>query len=326
MYQATLGEPLFIADIGGTNARFAITEAGALKHQKSMTLAVQEHGSLQQAITFYLHSQQIKNAPKIACIAVACPTHEDKIKLTNSHWSFLKSELKQALGFEHLWVINDYTALAHGIVHLTPEQKHRIGNIAPRANQTLAVIGPGTGLGMSGLIYHQNSWAVLVSEGGHIDFAPSNKLEMDILNYLLKQHNRVSVERLLSGMGIENIYQALGHITDQPSIALNATDIAQLATENDPLATQTLEVFFGILASTAGNCALMLQAKGGVFITGGIVPKLLASINIQTFRQRFENKGRFKDFMATIATEVVTDTQPGLLGAAAFVRHIIAPP
>lgn len=326
MHQPQQGESLLIADIGGTNARFAIAKAGTLTHTNPMTLAVKEHASLQQAIEFYRHSQHIQNMPKLACLAVACPTHEDKIKLTNSHWSFLKSELKQALGFEHLWVINDYTALAHSIVHLTPEQKHRIGCATPRANQTLAVIGPGTGLGMSGLIYHQNSWAVLVSEGGHIDFAPSNKLEMDILSYLLKQHSRVSVERLLSGMGIENIYQALGHITDQPSETLNATEIALLAQQNNPLATQTLDVFFGILASTAGNCALMLQAKGGVFITGGIVPKLLTSINAQSFRQRFENKGRFKDFMATIATEVVTDTQPGLLGAAAFVRHLIAPP
>lgn len=317
------GEQLLIADIGGTNARFALCESGSLEHKQPMTLAVKDYPSLQLAIEDYLAKQNLTRSPKYACLAVACPTHEDKIKLTNSHWSFSQQALKKALGFEHLWAINDYTALSHSLPYLNHEQLHPIGDASFQENETLSVIGPGTGLGMGGLIYHQNSWAVLVSEGGHIDFAPSNQLEIEILQFLLKRHKRVSIERLLSGMGIENIYQALAEILSLDAEPISASEIGKKAQEGDELAKQTFDVFFGILASTAGNSALMLQAKGGVFIAGGIMPKLLDMLDEQAFRARFENKGRFSEFMAKVSTQIVIEKQPGLLGTAAFMRHLV---
>lgn len=317
------GEQLLIADIGGTNARFALCESGSLEHKQPMTLAVKDYPSLQLAIEDYLAKQNLECSPKYACLAVACPTHEDKIKLTNSHWSFSQQALKKALGFKQLWVINDYTALSHSLPYLSNEQLHTIGSLKPKENETLGVIGPGTGLGMGGLIYHQDTWAVLVSEGGHMDFAPSNELEIEILKFLFKRHSRVSIERLLSGMGIENIYQALGEILCLETTDISASEIGKKAQAGDGLAKQTFEVFFGILASTAGNTALMLQAKGGVFIAGGIMPKLLDILDADAFRKRFENKGRFSEFMAKISTQIVIEKQPGLLGSAAFVRHLV---
>lgn len=316
-------EPLLIADIGGTNARFALCRAGNVEHEHTMTLAVQDYESLRLAIEHYLENQSLPVSPKFACLAVACPTHNDLIKFTNSHWSFSKQALQKALKLEKLWVINDYTALAHGLPYFSGKQLHSIGKPKPKKQKTLAVIGPGTGLGMSGLIYHQNSWAVLVSEGGHVDFAPINKLEIDILQFLLKRHTRVSIERLLSGMGIENIYQALAEISGFNVEPLKASKIGEKAQAGDALAKQTFDVFFGILASTAGNAALTMQSKGGVFIAGGIMPKVLDLLDYDAFRKRFENKGRFSDFMADIATEVLIEKQPGLLGSAAFVKHLI---
>lgn len=323
MYKLSYDEPLLIADIGGTNARFALCRAGKVEHEQTMTFAVQEYESLQLAIESYLQNQKLSASPKFACLAVACPTHNDLIKFTNSHWSFSKQELQKALNLEKLWVINDYTALAHGLPYFSGKQLHSIGKPKPKKQKTLALIGPGTGLGMSGLIYHQNSWAVLVSEGGHVDFAPTNKLEIDILQFLLKRHTRVSIERLLSGMGIENIYQALAEISGFNVEPLSASKIGEKAQAGEALAKQTFDVFFGILASTAGNAALMMQSKGGVFIAGGIMPKVLDLLDYDAFRKRFENKGRFSDFMADIATEVLIEKQPGLLGSAAFVKHLI---
>lgn len=320
------GEHFLIADIGGTNARFAMCEASSLDYQQGMTLTVKDHACLQGAIESYVEHQGLASTPKYMCLAVACPTHADQIKLTNSHWSFSQQALKKALGIQELWVINDYTALSHSLPYLSNEQLRSIGAANIKPNETLSVIGPGTGLGMGGLIYHQNSWAVLVSEGGHTDFAPSTELEIEILQFLLKRHTRVSIERLLSGMGVENIYQALAEILSLAATESDAQEIGLKALQGDHLAKQTFDVFLDILASTAGNSALALQAKGGVFIAGGIMPRMLDLLDEQRFRKRFENKGRFSEFMSEIATKIIIEKQPGLLGAAAFIRHLFMTP
>jgi glucokinase len=183
------------------------------------------------------------------------------------------------------------------------------------------MLGPGTGLGVGGLVRPQRNPVAVVTEGGHVDFAPTNELEIEILRYLWRDHAHVSVERLLSGMGLTNLHQAIATIRDRPAAALTPAQITTAALEGgDPLCLEVLNSFCAMLGSVAGNTALTLGAQGGVYITGGIIPRILAFFADSPFRERFEAKGRFRDYLAAIPTYVVTAEQPGLLGAAAVLR------
>jgi len=202
--------------------------------------------------------------------------------------------------------------------NLQASDRLQIGSGQSLAGFPVAVLGPGTGLGVSGLAHYQGHPAPIVTEGGHVDFAPTNEQEIEILRFLLKQYDHVSAERLLSGMGLENIYQALAQIRGEQVEKLKPAEISALAFESgDALALATLDQFCAILGSVAGNTALTYGAQGGVYITGGIIPRMLDFFAQSSFRARFEAKGRFVEYMAAIPTYVVVHKQPGLLGAAA---------
>ena len=306
-----------IADIGGTNARFALISGESLEPLEIINLAVDDFTNIDQAISHYLELAAVDMPPRV-CIAIACPTHNDQIKMTNNGWVFSQSSLQQQLGIEQLSFINDYAAMAHAAPHLRDSDKFKVGTGEPLDDFPVAVLGPGTGLGVAGLVSYHGHATPVVTEGGHVDFAPTNDQEIEILRFLLKRYQHVSAERLLSGMGLENIYQALAAIEGRQVEALKPAQISALAFDSsDPLALATIDQFCATLGSVAGNIALTYGAQGGVFITGGIIPRMLNQFANSSFRQRFEAKGRFEAYMQAIPTYAVTAAQPGLLGAAA---------
>ncbi|MBV1787670.1 glucokinase [Marinobacterium sp. D7] len=319
------GRYALVADIGGTNARFALVAPGQLQPEQQITLAVDDFGTIDSAIRAYLEQVGIGEgeAPCEACLAIACPTSRDRISMTNNGWVFSRSELQHALGLVQLQVINDYAAQAYAAPHLKPDELFRVGGGEALTGHPIALVGPGTGLGVGGLIFDRDGQVALVTEGGHVDFAPTTELEIDILRYLLRYHEHVSVERLLSGMGLTNLHKALCDIRGVAGGPLTPAQISAKALEmGDSTCLETLQIFCAMLGSVAGNTALTLGAQGGVFITGGIVPRMLDLFAASQFRARFEAKGRFRDYMAAIPTQVVIAEQPGLLGAsAALYRH-----
>lgn len=306
-----------IADIGGTNARFALTFGDSLEAMHAENLAVDDFGNIDIAINHYLDKVGVA-IPKRVCIAIACPTHNDRISMTNNGWVFSKAKLQDSLGIERLSVINDYAAMAMAAPNLTDTDRLKVGSGEALAGFPVAVLGPGTGLGVSGLVHYHGHPAPIVTEGGHVDFAPTNEQEIEILRFLLRKHEHVSAERLLSGMGLENIYQALAAMRGEQVELLKPAQISALAFDSgNKLALDTLDQFCAILGNVAGNTALTYGSQGGVFITGGIIPRMLDFFAQSSFRQRFEAKGRFVEYMQAIPTFVVTHKQPGLLGAAA---------
>ncbi|NVJ48838.1 MAG: glucokinase [Gammaproteobacteria bacterium] len=306
-----------VADIGGTNARFALVTPESGIPEQVQTLQCENFGSPLQAIHHYL--SQVNTQVAAACLAVACPVNGDEIRLTNNHWSFSKSQLQNGLGIVHLEVINDFTAAAmattvvagNDLCHLAPE-------LAFDLTQQRAIIGPGTGLGVAGMLPVDGATLVLSTEGGHQSFAPENEVEDYILQYLRSELAVVSREELLSGRGLVNIHRALCSYHQQPLLFSDAESIGQAALSGDAMAKTTLEQFFEILGSVAGDCALSLGATGGVYIGGGIPPRFSSQIKRSGFRRRFENKLNFKHYLSGIATAIVMHPQPGLLGAAAY--------
>ena len=311
-----------IADIGGTNLRIGITD----HHNNISAIKVyqcSDFDSLHDIVADYIAQIGEINQALVACFAIACPVENDQIKMTNLPWSFSKKELQKTLGLQSLTFINDYTAIAHAVPSLTDAQKVKIGDGTPIALAPISICGPGTGLGVANLVSHNNEWLSLSGEGGHSDFAPTTKLEIDILQYLLIKYDHVSYEQLLSGLGIEQIYQALQSILHGKSVSLDAPNITKKAINNScSVCSLALDTFCRILGAYAGNLALTLGSFGGVYIAGGIVPRFIEYVSESAFREGFESKGRFKAFNTNIPTYVITESQPGLLGAAAYLNQI----
>ncbi|MCL6417069.1 glucokinase [Aestuariirhabdus sp. Z084] len=314
-----------VADIGGTNARFALIGPGQHQPSDILTLAVADYSSIESAIRDYLRQINYLGSLQQACLAIACPVAQDYISMTNSGWSFSKTELGRALKLERLEVINDYAAQAYAIPHLDDSDLVKVGAGESFIGQPIALLGPGTGLGVGGLVPSASGATAIITEGGHVDFAPTNALEIEILNYLWRHHSHVSVERVLSGMGLTNLHLALASIRGQQQESLTPDQISHAALEQqDPLCLEVLECFCAILGSVAGNTALTLGAQGGVYIAGGIIPRMVEFFANSEFRSRFEAKGRFRNYLHATPTYVVTASQPGLLGSAAVLRQPMA--
>ncbi|MFZ6777964.1 glucokinase [Undibacterium sp. Ji83W] len=311
--------PRLLADIGGTNARFAL-ETAERQFEAVSVLACIDYPSLPDAIKSYLASTavrqvQIRHDARIAhaAIAIANPIDGDSVRMTNHHWSFSISAVREQLDFSSLLVINDFTALAMALPYLDASQLQKIGGGIEVPGSAIGLIGAGTGLGVSGIIPAGSSWAALSSEGGHASFAPVNREEMRILETLWQQYEHVSAERLLSGRGLELICAAIsGKILDAADITRRALD----GSCQDCL--RTVEHFCAILGSMAGNVALTLGATGGMYIGGGIVPRLGSLFAASAFRQRFEAKGRLSSFLAQIPTYLITEEYPAFLGVSAM--------
>ena len=304
-----------LADIGGTNARFALHSEGRFDCIEVLPCA--RHDTLADAMCAYLHTAAGRgfavDAIEHAGIAIANPVEDDRVSMTNHHWSFSIAGLRAERELSTLLVVNDFAALAMSLPYLQPSQCERIGGGDGVPGRPLGLVGPGTGLGVSGVIPAGERWIALAGEGGHASFAPGTDDEAAILDALRAEHGHVSAERLLSGMGIEAIHRVLaGESLGAPAITARALDGSCRACR------RTVDTFCGILGSVAGNVALTLGATGGMYIGGGIVPRLGALFAQSPFRRRFEDKGRLSPYLARIPTWVITEPYPALQGVAAM--------
>ena len=313
--------PWLVGDIGATNARFGLVEPdGSLLH--SSVLADADYAGLGEAIEAYLAERGGLPRPRQAAIAVASPITGDAVRMTNHPWAFSISALRTQLGFERLEVINDFTAQALALPHLGPDDKTAVGGGAAQPGTPIGVLGPGSGLGVSGLVPAGRRWVPLSGEGGHATMAPVSERESAVLALMRRHFDHVSAERVLSGPGLVNLYNALAEVDGARAAQYTAAQITDAASENeDPRCGEATEMFCAMLGTMAGNLALTLGAKGGVYIAGGIVPRLGERFATSQFRERFEAKGRFRDYLAPIPTFVVIHKLPAFLGCAAKLRE-----
>jgi len=311
--------PRLLGDIGGTNARFAWLTDHAAPPTDVVSYACAEHESLLAAIRHYL-TEHRKERPPASAIGIANPILGDLVRMTNHHWSFSISELQRSLGLKRLRVINDFTALALSLPTLRPADLHRVGlegTAVPGA--TLAVLGPGTGLGVSGLLPSGADGFVPISgEGGHVTLAAQGEYEAAVVSVLAKRFGHASAERALSGPGLVNLYDAVCTLANQTPRPLGPADIIEQARgDADPRCAAVIDLFCKFLGGVAGNLALTLGARGGVYIGGGLAPRLQAEIERSAFRERFAAKGRFRDYLGAIPTFIIdAQTSPALIGAA----------
>ncbi|WP_374438517.1 glucokinase [Inhella sp.] len=313
--------PRLLADIGGTFARFALeTEAGHFEQMVSLRCA--DHPDFHAAVRSYLDGLPPGTGEIAhAAVAIANPVEGDRVRMTNYHWQFSIEEMRQRLGFDTLVVVNDFTALAMALPRLRREDKHQIGGGQAVPNSVVGLLGSGTGLGVSGLIPSGDGWIALGTEGGHTSFSPRDEREIAILRHAWREHAHVSFERLCSGTGMALIYRALAELHGQAAPPRQAPEITQAALEeNDPLCLETLEVFCALLGTAAGNLAVTLGATGGIFVGGGIVPRLGSYFERSPFRRRFEERGRFSEYVAAIPTYVITAEEATFKGASAILE------
>jgi glucokinase len=314
--------PRLLADIGGTNARFAL-ELGPGRIAAIEVLACAAYPTLLDAMRAYLALPAVAAIGQVrhAAIAIANPVTGDFVRMTNHHWAFSTEQVRTDIGFDTLLVVNDFSALAMALPHLAAHEKQQIGGGTPIAGEPIGLLGAGTGLGVSGLIATPDGagWTALRSEGGHVTFSPANATEVAILQYAWTEFEHVSAERLLSGAGVELIYRALARHRGQPDEGLGAPEISRRGLAGDcPLCEEVLEAFCGMLGTIAGNLAVTLGAQGGVYIGGGIVPRLGERFGRSCFRKRFEQKGRFVGYLAQVPTYVITAQYPAFTGVSAI--------
>lgn len=310
--------PRLLGDIGGTNARFAWQQDRQAALTDIATYPCADHESLLHAMRHYL-SQHGRATPQWCCIGIANPIVGDQVQMTNHDWSFSISAVQQALGLERFLVINDFTALALSLPALDSSDLMKVGGGEPAPDAPLGLIGPGTGLGVSGLLpaNKQHASVPIMGEGGHVTLAAATDLEDAVIRGLRRRFGHASAERALSGPGLVNLYEVLCEVAGVALVTRSAADITAAAhAGTDAQCVQAEELFFSFLGNMAGNLALSLGARGGVYIGGGIVPRLGQRILASSFRTRFESKGRFRPYLAAIPVYVVNaDVSPALIGA-----------
>jgi glucokinase len=305
-----------VGDIGGTNARFALLDDDRLPIEP-VTYRCDEFASLVDAIAAFLQASGSDKQLQSAAIAVATPVVGDQIKLTNNSWSFSIDSVKASLGLDTLHVVNDFTALALSVPHLREDEREQVGSGIPQDRHSVAVIGPGTGLGVSGLVPCGEHWSALQGEGGHVTLTGSTQRELAVQAVLASRWSHVSAERFLSGPGLVNIATALREIDGLESKHYAPEDITRLGISGeDPVCAETLGHFCRLLGACAGNLVLSLGAEGGCYIGGGIVPRLGAFFGESDFRRAFEAKGRMQHYLENIPTYIIRSPYPALLGAA----------
>jgi glucokinase len=320
-----------VADIGGTHARFALadTVGRAPLHLDSVrNLAVADHASLVDAARHYLRLMDpLPRAPGQAVFGVAGRVEGDLARITNHPWVISRPEIAAALGLPpaRVGLVNDFTAQAMATTLLEAGDLAAIGDVplqaaAPaRVDRTCAVIGPGTGLGVSALLLREGRVIPLETEGGHVSFAATTEQEAAVWAVLAARYGRVSNERLLSGNGLSNLHHALRVLAgDAEPAPLRPAEVTEGARQGDATCVRAVELFCEVFGAIAGDLVLTLGAWDGVFLAGGLVPKLIAELQGPAFRRRFEDKGRFAASLARVPVMAVLHPQPGLLGAAAI--------
>ena len=326
------GRIALLADIGGTHARFALADAGAaapLREDSVRQYEVAAFASLDAAAAHYLEHVGIQaGSVHDGVFAVAGRVDGDAARITNHPWTISRARSQAGLGLDSLRLVNDFAAQAMAVELLGARDLAPIGapdRLAEGDERTCAVIGPGTGLGVSALIVREGRGHVLETEGGHVSFAATDALEAAVLERLTGRFGRVSNERLISGAGLVNLHQALAEIEGAPVVPMDPRDVSAGAARGEARCARALDLFFAAFGAITGDLVLTLGAWDGVYLTGGLVPKLLGPLQQSRFRARFEDQGRFSGAMARVPTLAVLHAQPGLLGAAAFARRDYVP-
>ena len=318
---------LLVGDIGGTNVRLALADPGTPGYSDVISFESADFVSADAAIEAYL--TQIDAArPQIICIAAAGPVENGHVLFTNNNWSMDVGELENDFEGARVHLLNDFEAAAYALPYLRQEDCLQIGSLPPvrldDADFTVALIGPGTGLGAAGLCQRNGCIYPIVSEAGHVGFAPETQVQMEILNDLRNEFDRVSDERLVSGRGVVNIYHALVRIHGKKVTHNSAREIFSMAHRNpDSIAAEAVQVFYEILGQLAGNLALSFGARDGVYIGGGIVTRLPELMVNSRFRSGFELKGRYRSLMEKIPTQMILHPHPGLLGASHYALQML---
>lgn len=313
---------LVTVDIGGTHARFAIASigsAGAISLSEPVTLRTRDHASFQTAWEAF-RDLSGGTLPRAVSMAIAGPVGGDVIRFTNNPWIIRPALITAKLDVDRFTLVNDFAAVAHAVARADSGQfLHLAGPDEPLGKRgTISVIGPGTGLGVAHVWREQSVYRVQATEGGHIDFAPLDSIEDAILARLRKRHNRVSVERVVAGPGIVDIYQTLAAIEGRAVAERDAVDIWTAGQDgSDSLAAAAVDRFCLSLGSVAGDITLAQGGFAGVVIAGGLGYRIRETLRASGFAQRFRAKGRFETLMAGIPVKLIVHPQPGLFGAAA---------
>ena len=313
--------PALVADIGGTNARFAMVDEPGTKLRDVVHLKTGDYPGLYEAMSAY--GEQTGEKPRAACVAVAGPVMSDHISFPNQAFAFSISETRRKTGLP-LDVINDCAAFAYSLPHLPAKELIPLGGGEAAPHHPKVVVCPGTGLGASGLVPFGKHWVAVPGETGHVDLPVVEELEIEVLRAVRKERGRTSIEAILSGPGLLILRNAIAAVLDLDAPPIEAAELTRLATAKnaDPLCRQTLETFCALLGGVAGNMALTFGALGGVYIGGGIPPRFPDFIKASAFRHRFEAKGRMSDLLKRIPTLLITSDNVALRGAAVHLEAL----
>lgn len=325
---------ILAGDIGGTNTRLALFDETRLTEPAFLRVySSGDYESFLRIVERFLEEAQAampETAPTCAGFGVAGPVDGSIVRLTNLPWVMDGDALRERLAGKPVTIVNDFSAICHAVPHLEPRHLRQIGGGKPQAQAPIAVLGAGTGLGEGFIVWHDGTYQVIPSEGGHADFAPRNPLEIRALEYLTEKYRRVSYERILSGPGLVNLYEFFRDregMAEAPAVREEMRHEAAPPVisrhgmaRSDPLCERALELFCTIYGAEAGNLALKLLARGGVYLAGGIAAKILPMLEAGGFRHGFESKGRYRDFLESVPTYVIMHEQPGLMGAAIAAR------
>ena len=316
--------PSLVADIGGTNARFAIVtgpRGQQFEFEHVALLRGEDFPNFEDAMAAYLADLGDCGLHS-ACIAIAGPIRGDDVKMTNLPWSFSQKALAAKFNLRSFVAINDFTAQALASSRIAPEGLTRLldGDTNPVGNK--AILGPGTGLGVAGLAWANTFWLPIASEGGHSTMPAANLYEAEILGALMRQHGYVSAETCVSGPGLEHLYQAVADTKGYTAELLEAPEISLRAlNDSDALCREALELFCAFLGTVSSNFALTYGATGGVYLTGGILPRFIDFVRASRFEERFRNKGVMSHYMQSIPVDIITYEQTAFLGAAAWLHQ-----
>lgn len=315
-------EPALVADIGGTNARFALAEySGAgVSVREVQAFRVEDFETIRDAVHAYLEAVAVK--PAVACFAVAAPTTDAVIAFTNSPWVLDTAEMKAELALRKFEVVNDFEALASGVRWLQKDDLLPVKSGAGDPAAPVLVIGPGTGLGQALIVPFGGRDRIVATQGGHVAFAPRDEEEIEILKFVAREHRRVSLERLLSGRGLVNIHRALCSLAGVQRVSLRADEITNAAlTREYPIAVKAVELFCAVLGAAAGDAVMATGARGGVVLGGGILPKIREIFLKSRFIDRFLDKGRMREYVEDVPVSLIIRDGAALIGAASRLRE-----
>lgn len=312
-----------VGDVGGTNARFAVVDPqGHIRNPRSFPN--RDYGSLADIIAEYVETTCGKKRPARAVIAVAGPVIDGEIEFTNLDWRVSEGDLLAHFEFEAVELINDFAAQALACPLLEGQDLRELGGEGRRPvhNGPIVALGAGTGFGVAGLARSDRGDIAIATEGGHAGFAPVDEVEQEVWRRLNLKYGRVSIERLLSGQGLHDLYVALADMRGEQAVLPDEAAVTAEGLSGDPRAAETLDRFGAILGSVAGDLALTYGARGGVFVSGGIAPRIAERLATGPFRARFEDKGRLSDFVQPIPTYLVLHPYPAIVGAARELEHL----